>query len=100
MEVALQRHEVRRSGANINRELKKKKQFRNPSILDRESARLGIFEIGSNLPLDKFSPSCWPASAFYDALLKKQDELYLKEEDKKKQSSRGTRTIEFREGRK
>lgn len=46
--VVEQRFEYRRGGANINRELKKKKQFRNPSILDRETSKLGLLEIGSN----------------------------------------------------
>jgi len=90
--------EYKRTGANINREYRRKKEFKNPDILEKLVKYYNIIEIGSNYPTSKFDPFKWKASSFYDALAEEQQRMYEKQEtDKKatksKTSKSGNKTV-------
>jgi len=76
--------EYKRTGANINREYKRKKEFKNPDILEKLVRYYNIIEIGSNYPASKFDPYKWKASSFYDALDAEQQRMMEKIETEKK----------------
>jgi hypothetical protein len=87
---------LRRTGGNINRDLKRQKHFKNPDLLPRLITTHGICEIGSNFEPSKFDPFKWEASSFFKALAVEQakqlDEEKAKEkerEEKEKESLRG-----------
>jgi len=99
--ISLQEHiahefDYKRAGKNVNREIRSKKNFKNPDIIDLLSREHNILEIGTNFKPEIFDPFIYPAEAFYDSLDKKQTDLYLKEEEAKKQASKqNTRVIDF-----
>jgi len=76
--------EYKRTGANINREYRRKKEFKNPDILEKLVRYYNIIEIGSNYPASKFDPYKWKASSFYDALAEEQQRMMEKLENEKK----------------
>jgi len=80
--------EYKRTGANINREYRRKKEFKNPDILEKLVKYYNIIEIGSNYPASKFDPYKWKATSFYDALAEEQQRMMEKLESEKK----GTKT--------
>jgi len=76
--------EYKRTGSNINREYRRKKEFKNPDILEKLVRYYNIIEIGSNYPASKFDPYKWKASSFYDALAEEQQRMMEKLENEKK----------------
>lgn len=88
--------EYKRAGKNFLIGIKNRKQLRNPDILDQLAAKCDIIEIGSNFAPDVYDPFQFPAEAFYDALERKQHQLYMKEEEEKRVASmKGARVIDF-----
>jgi len=88
--------DYKRAGKNINREVRMKKAFKNPDIIDVLSRQHNILEIGTNLPPEVFDPFAFPAEAFYDSLEKKQTALYHKDEEAKRMAaSKGNRVVDF-----
>jgi len=75
---------LRRTGGNINRDLRRQKSFKNPQFLERLIQTNGLFETGSNFQNDKYNPNQWLETSFYDSLSKDQGKL-LDEENKKKE---------------
>jgi len=70
--------EYKRTGANINREYRKKKEFKNPDILEKLVRYYGIIEIGSNYPASKFDPYKWKPTSFYDYIAEEQQRMIEK----------------------
>jgi len=68
--------QYKRTGTNINREYRRKNEFKNPNILEKLVEYYHIIEIGSNYPSDKFNPHKWKPSSFYDALNEEQQKFY------------------------
>ena len=54
------------SGKTFNSNLISKKDFGNPHLLSKVVKHLGIDEMGSNFPKDKFDPKGYPEEAFYE----------------------------------
>jgi len=75
--------QYKRTGTNINREYRRKKEFKNPNILEKLVEYYHIIEVGSNYPSDKFNPHKWKPSSFYDALDEEQQKCYEKIEKEK-----------------
>lgn len=73
---------LRRTGGNINRDLRRQKLFKNPDLLEHLIRENNLIEIGSNFPEGTYNPFQWDATSFYDALAKEQAKLL--EEEKKK----------------
>jgi len=68
--------EFKSSGTNINREYRRRKEFKNPNILEKLVEYYHIIEIGSNYPTDKFNPHKWNSSSFYEVLNEEQQKYY------------------------
>jgi len=75
---------LRRTGGNINRDLRRQKSFKNPQYLERLIQTNGLCETGSNFRNDKYNPNQWPETSFYDSLTKDQAKL-MDEENKQKE---------------
>jgi hypothetical protein len=75
---------LRRTGGNINRDLRRQKSFKNPQYLERLIQTNGLCETGSNFRNDKYNPNQWPEASFYDSLTKDQAKL-MDEENKQKE---------------
>jgi len=73
---------LRKTGGNINRDLRRQKSFKNPQFLERLIQTNGLCETGSNFRSDKYNPNQWLETSFYDSLAKEQHRL-LEEENKK-----------------
>lgn len=73
---------LRRTGGNINRDLRRQKGFKNPHLMERLIQDNGLFETGSNFKNDIYNPKQWQKTSFYDSLA--QDQAKLLEEEKKK----------------
>jgi hypothetical protein len=84
---------LRRTGGNINRDLRRQKQFKNPDLIGRLIKENNVIEIGSNYDESKFNPFKWKASSFVSSLSIAQAK-FLEEEKKKlelQQSRKDTR---------
>lgn len=101
---------LRRTGGNINRDLRRQKSFKNPDLLPRMIASQGICEIGSNFDPAKFDPFKWEASSFFSNLSIAQaralEEEKAREKEREEQEERearaeiqATRERREREGR-
>jgi len=75
---------LRKTGGNINRDLRRQKSFKNPQYLERLIQTNGLCETGSNFRNDKYNPNQWPETSYYDALSREQAKL-LDEENKRKE---------------
>jgi hypothetical protein len=73
---------LRRTGGNINRDLRRQKQFKNPDLIGRLIKENNVIEIGSNYDESKFNPFKWKASSFVSSLSIAQAK-FLEEEKKK-----------------
>jgi hypothetical protein len=73
---------LRKTGGNINRDLRRQKSFKNPQFLERLIQTNGLCETGSNFRTDKYNPNQWPETSYYDSLTK--DQAKLTEEENKK----------------
>jgi hypothetical protein len=78
--------EYKRTGTNINREYRRKKEFKNPNILEKLVHYYNINETGSNYPTDKFDPHKWKQASFYDVLAEEQQKCYEKFEKERKEA--------------
>lgn len=74
---------LRKTGGDINRDLRRQKGFKNPHLLERLIQSHELYEIGSNFRKDVYNPNQWQKSSFYDALAAEQAKLL--DEEKKKQ---------------
>jgi hypothetical protein len=74
---------LRKTGGNINRDLRRQKSFKNPQFLERLIQTNGLCETGSNFRNDKYNPNQWLETSFYDSLTK--DQAKLTEEENKKE---------------
>jgi len=70
--------QYKKTGTNINREYRRKKEFKNPNILEKLVEYYNIKETGSNYPPEKFDPFKWKPSSNYDALEEEQLKCYEK----------------------
>jgi len=73
---------LRKTGGNINRDLRRKKYFKNPDLLEQLIQENNLIEIGSNFDEKTYNPFQWGENSFYDSLAKEQAKL-LDEEKKK-----------------
>jgi hypothetical protein len=78
--------DYKRTGTNINREYRRKKEFKNPNILEKLVHYYNINETGSNYPTDKFDPHKWKPTSFYDVLAEEQQKCYEKFEKERKEA--------------
>jgi len=62
------------TGANINREYRRQKEFKNPHILEKLVEYYHIDQTGSNYPKDKFDPLKWKSSDYYEVLAQSQEQ--------------------------
>jgi hypothetical protein len=77
---------LRRTGGNINRDLRRQKQFKNPDLLERLIQQNQLLEIGSNFDAETFNPFRWDETAFYDSLAREQAKLL--EEEKRQEEKK------------
>ena len=75
--------EKKRRGINLNSNVQRRKDFRNPSIYEKLVQFCNIDEFGSNYPLERFNPHEWDESSYHDNLLKAQKKAYEKKEKAK-----------------
>lgn len=76
-----------RENLDLNTNIQKRKDFRNPSIYQKLVEFLNINEKGSNYPKSLFDPTCWTEEPCYENLSKAQKEAYeRKEKEKAKQA--------------
>jgi hypothetical protein len=84
---------LRRTGGNINRDLKRQTHFKNPDIIARLIAQHGLCEIGSNFDSAKFDPFKWKATSFFTHLSQEQaralEEEKAREKEREESSARG-----------
>jgi len=73
---------LRKTGGNINRDLRRQKKFKNPQYLEHLIQTNGLLETGSNFRKDKYNPNRWEETSFYDALGKAQSDLMDEERRK------------------
>ena len=79
-------------GNTINDHIRHSKKFRNPCLLDKLVAFLGVQEFGTNYPAELYDPSVFGAEQHYDALEEKRREWEAKQS--RKQGER----VDFRSG--
>jgi len=81
---------LRRTGGNVNRDLRRQKQFKNPDLLEKLIQENNLIEIGSNFEDDIYNPFRWSVESFYDSLAKDQAKLLEDEqkEQRKKEEQR------------
>lgn len=83
---------------DLNTNIQKRKDFRNPSIYKKLVSYLNLDETGSNYPKSLFDPSSFTEESFYENLSKAQKEAY---EKKEKERAKQARThVEFVSGTK
>lgn len=82
---------LRRTGGDINRDLKKQKGFKNPHLLERLIQTNGLYEAGSNFRKEIYNPKQWQESSFFENLA--QDQAKLLEDEKKKQEKETLRFV-------
>ncbi|KAI9105437.1 HCNGP-like protein-domain-containing protein, partial [Phlyctochytrium arcticum] len=66
--------QLKESGMHFNARLEKTHAFRNPAIMNKLISYLGLDEIGSNYPSHIYDPHGFPAEAFSDAIVRKQQQ--------------------------
>jgi len=74
---------LRKTGGNINRDLRRQKHFKNPDLLGRLIKDNNLIEIGSNYNEEMFNPFKWKSTSFVTHLA--QEQAKVLEEGKKKQ---------------
>jgi len=74
---------LRKTGGNINRDLRRQKNFKNPDLLGRLIKENNLIEIGSNYNEEMFNPFKWKSTSFVTHLA--QEQAKILEEGKKKQ---------------
>ena len=72
--------EKKKRGINLNSNVQRRKDFRNPSIYEKLVQFCNIDEFGSNYPLELFNPHEWEESSYHDNLLRAQKKAYEKKE--------------------
>jgi len=78
---------LRKTGGNINRDLRRQKSFKNPQFLERLIQANGLCETGTNFRSDKYNSNQWSETSFYDSLSKEQAKL-LEEENKRERKEK------------
>ncbi|KAK3101563.1 hypothetical protein FSP39_004518 [Pinctada imbricata] len=69
---------------DLNDSIKRRKDFRNPSIYEKLIEFIGIDEKGTNYPPEIYDPHSWGKESFYDALDKAQKAEMEKREKERK----------------
>ena len=88
--------EKKNKGLNLNCNLQRRKDIRNPSIYEKLVEFCNLDEFGSNYPVELFDPKGWDEEWYHDNILKAQKKAY-----EKKQKAKLDRTkIEFVTGTK
>ena len=91
---ALERHlsyvDKLSKGMHVNDHIRNAKKFRNPCLLDKLVAMIGVQEFGSNYPTDLYDPNSLTREEHYDAL-----ELQRKAWEEKQKRKSGEK-VEFR----
>jgi hypothetical protein len=77
--------QLRKTGGNINRDLRRQKKFKNPQYLEHLIQTNGLLETGSNFRKDKYNPNRWEETSFYDALGQAQSKLMDEERQKEQE---------------
>ena len=75
--------EKKKRGINLNSNVQRRKDFRNPSIYEKLVQFCNIDEFGSNYPPELFDPHKWEESSYHDNLLRIQKKAYEKKEKAK-----------------
>ncbi len=70
-------------GIDLNRNIQRRKDFRNPSIYEKLVQYCGLDECGTNYPEHLYNPREWGEEGFYDNLQKAQKKAYEKKEKAK-----------------
>ncbi len=70
-------------GIDLNRNVQRRKDYRNPSIYEKLVHFCDLDEFGSNYPEHLYNPHEWGAESFYDSLQKAQKKAYEKKEKAK-----------------
>jgi len=83
---------LRKTGGNINRDLRRQKLFKNPDLLERLIQENNLIEIGSNFGDEIYNPFQWRETSFYDALAREQAKLLDEEKKKEHEQSRKDKT--------
>eukprot|EP01126_Amoeba_proteus_P055267 TRINITY_DN6849_c1_g1_i1.p1 TRINITY_DN6849_c1_g1~~TRINITY_DN6849_c1_g1_i1.p1 ORF type:complete len:105 (-),score=24.70 TRINITY_DN6849_c1_g1_i1:85-399(-) len=86
----------KRAGKIVNRELHKKKEFKNPDILETLINKHRLLEIGSNYPHSIFDPFMWTEDAFYDKISTKQIKMVERKKMEREGSSASSTSIRKR----
>ena len=68
---------------DLNKNVQRRKDYRNPSIYSKLVQFCDLDEFGSNYPEHLFNPHEWEEESFYDNLLKAQKKSYEKKEKAK-----------------
>ena len=82
--------QARDEGQKINGHIRHSKKFRNPCLLDKLVAFLGVHEFGSNYPPELYDPKAFKREEHYDALEEARREW------EHKQSRKQGERVEFR----
>lgn len=79
---------MQREGRDLNYEIQKRKDFRNPSIYEKIIEFCGIDEKGTNYPPELYHPDNWvlDENSFYDKLAQAQADLMQKKEKEARKS--------------
>jgi len=70
-------------GLSVNDDLRDKKEFRNPGILELLMSMYNIKETGSNYPVDVFDPNGYDSRLYFDALRRQQADRERRKEETK-----------------
>lgn len=82
-----------REGKDLNAEIQRLKEFRNPSIYEKLIKMCGIDEQGTNYPPELYNPLIWGPQSSYDELARIQTEMLHEKEKEAKKSK-----VEFQKG--
>jgi len=90
---------LRKTGGNINRDLRRQKVFKNPDLLERLIQENNLIEIGSNYQDDIYNPFKWDATSFFDHLSKEQAKLLEKTEKELKMKEKADQRRDRNKGK-
>jgi hypothetical protein len=88
-------YEQARDGTYLNKQIQRRKDFRNPSIYEKLVQFCGIDEKGTNYPPELYNPLIWGPESYYDELARVQME-WIHEKEKEKEAKKSK--VEFQKG--
>lgn len=91
--IAKHYNTMMREGKDLNAEIQRLKEFRNPSIYEKLIKMCGIDEQGTNYPPELYNPLIWGPQSYYDELSRIQTEMLHEKEKEAKKSK-----VEFQKG--